>query len=347
MARLRVFVSSTYYDLRHIRTSLQVFIRSLGFEPVLSERGDVAYVFDKPLDESCYREISGCDLYVLIVGGRYGSETSQGRDARGENAGPTFFEHYDSITRRECSIAHERGVPAYILIEKGVYAEYQTYRRNKGNENVQYAHVDSVNVFRFVEELERLRTNNPIHAFENTLEIEDWLREQWVGLFAELLRRRVTETQFVDVTQEMRRISETTETLKTYLEEAMRSLDVKNVAEMVREETDRLLAVKARIDFSKIAFVRHLQETHGMPEDCVFQEFQSSTSFADFKNLLKVHLLNHGRRWCNHLKDDDVEQEPFERLREHLGLPAWSGTSPTNANSSPLAKVVASDGLDR
>lgn len=335
MARLRVFVSSTYYDLRHIRTSLQVFIRSLGFEPVLSERGDVTYVFDKPLDESCYREISGCDLYVLIVGGRYGSETSQGRGARGEDAGPTFFEHYDSITRRECSIAQERGVPAYILIEKGVYAEYQTYRRNKGNENIQYAHVDSVNVFRFIEELEKLRVNNPIHAFENTLEIEDWLKEQWVGLFAELLRRRVTETQFVDVTQEMRRISETTETLKTYLEEAMRTLDVKNVTVMVREETDRLLAVKARIDFSKIAFIRHLQDTHGMAEDCALQEFQASTSFADFLHLLRVHLKNHGLGWCNYLKDGDVEPEPFERLRAPLGLPLWSSTPPANAKSEP------------
>src|SRR5438270_9251216 len=32
MARPRVFVSSTYYDLRHIRGSLEVFIGSLGYD---------------------------------------------------------------------------------------------------------------------------------------------------------------------------------------------------------------------------------------------------------------------------------------------------------------------------
>ena len=35
MARPRVFVSSTYYDLKHIRASLENFIESLGFDAVL------------------------------------------------------------------------------------------------------------------------------------------------------------------------------------------------------------------------------------------------------------------------------------------------------------------------
>ena len=39
MARPRVFVSSPYYDLKHIRSSLDSFIDRLGYEPVLSEKG--------------------------------------------------------------------------------------------------------------------------------------------------------------------------------------------------------------------------------------------------------------------------------------------------------------------
>jgi hypothetical protein len=42
MARPRIFISSTYYDLKYIRASLDLFIESLGFEPVLSEKGDIA-----------------------------------------------------------------------------------------------------------------------------------------------------------------------------------------------------------------------------------------------------------------------------------------------------------------
>ena len=50
MARPRVSVSSTYYDLKHIRASLSSFIESLGYESVLSEKGDIAY---------CTRQASG------------------------------------------------------------------------------------------------------------------------------------------------------------------------------------------------------------------------------------------------------------------------------------------------
>jgi hypothetical protein len=76
MAKPRVFISSTFYDLKQVRSSLEVFIRGLGFDPVLSEKGSIAYTPDVPLDESCYREAQGCDVFVLIIGGRYGSEVS-------------------------------------------------------------------------------------------------------------------------------------------------------------------------------------------------------------------------------------------------------------------------------
>ena len=58
MANPRVFVSSTYYDLKHVRSSLDIFIETLGYESVLSEKGDIAYSPNMPLDESCYREVT-------------------------------------------------------------------------------------------------------------------------------------------------------------------------------------------------------------------------------------------------------------------------------------------------
>ncbi len=73
MASPRVFVSSTYYDLKHLRSALDAFIAGLGYEGVLSEKGDIAYAPDAPLDDSCYRAAEQADIFVLIIGGRYGS----------------------------------------------------------------------------------------------------------------------------------------------------------------------------------------------------------------------------------------------------------------------------------
>jgi hypothetical protein len=97
MARPRVFISSTFYDLRHIRSSLEGFIERLGYEAILSEKGKISYNPDLPLDESCYREASKADIFVLIVGGCYGSPASE----ENIDAGPEFYERYESITKKE------------------------------------------------------------------------------------------------------------------------------------------------------------------------------------------------------------------------------------------------------
>jgi hypothetical protein len=179
MARPRVFVSSTYYDLKHIRSSLDLFIETFGYESVLSEKGNIAFTHDRPLDDSCYREAASADIFVLIVGGRYGSEATSV-----EKKPPrSFFDQYDSITRNEYETAVGRDIPIYILIEAGVYSEYQTFLRNKDNSSITYAHVDSVNVFHLIEDILARPRNNPIHTFERFADIESWLREQWAGMF--------------------------------------------------------------------------------------------------------------------------------------------------------------------
>jgi hypothetical protein len=95
----------------------------------LSERGNVPYDPSLPLDESCYREVENSDLFVLVIGGRYGSEKSETRtdDVK------TFYERYDSITKAEFAHATDKDIPVHILIERVVYAEYRTFLRNKAN----------------------------------------------------------------------------------------------------------------------------------------------------------------------------------------------------------------------
>jgi hypothetical protein len=236
MAKPRIFVSSTYYDLKHLRSALESFIDRLGFEPVLSEKGSIPYAPDMALDESCYHEARQADIMVLIIGGRYGSEKS----AAFEKEASDFYSHYDSITREEFRSAEASGVPLYILVERGVYAEYQTYLKNRESTSVRYAHVDSVNIFQMVQEILALKRNNPVFAFDRYHEMEAWLREQWAGLFQELLQRRSSQEQLTSLSAQVSQLSESNKTLKAYLESLMRHVSPEDSKTVIDAESKRL-----------------------------------------------------------------------------------------------------------
>jgi hypothetical protein len=236
MARPRIFVSSTYYDLKHLRSALEGFIDGLGFEPVLSEKGNIAYAPDLALDESCYREARQADIMVLIIGGRYGSEKSGTSDKESSD----FYSRYDSITREEFRSAEASGVPLYILIERGVHAEYQTYLKNRESQGVRYAHVDSVNIFQMIQEIFGLKRNNPVFAFDRYHEIEAWLREQWAGLFQELLQRRSSQEQLTSLSAQVSQLRESNKTLKAYLESLMRHVSPEESETVIDAESKRL-----------------------------------------------------------------------------------------------------------
>ena len=78
MAAPRVFISSTYYDLKHVRNDIGDFIRSLGYTPVMHDRGGVAYTQTDTIENSCYSELTTCDIVICIIGNHFGTQASTG-----------------------------------------------------------------------------------------------------------------------------------------------------------------------------------------------------------------------------------------------------------------------------
>ncbi|HEY8931023.1 MAG TPA: DUF4062 domain-containing protein [Mucilaginibacter sp.] len=278
MAKPRVFVSSTFYDLKHIRSSIENFIDGLGYESVLSEKGDIAYNPDIPLDESCYKEVHSCDIFVLIIGGRYGSSAS----SEGKIETKDFYTRFESITKLEYENANNRDIPTYILIEKSVYAEYETFKRNRDNKTIIYASVDSVNIFVFIDKILSQTRNNPIQQFERHIDIESWLKLQWAGLFKDLIQKRKTQAEINELSKEVKELSNINTTLKRYLEEIVSTTDGKKGHELIEQEEERLAHSRTMNEFKSNPFVVGIVYDFGITIDEAFKLFSNSKTLEEF-----------------------------------------------------------------
>lgn len=177
MATPRVFVSSTCYDLKYIRENLKYFIRTLGYEPILSEEGDVYYNPALHSHDACLSEVSSCQMMVLIIGGRYGGE---------------FKGSSKSITNHEYEAAVSRKIPIFALVDSAVLNEHNVFNDNKKNKkvnenNISYPSTNDTRIFSFIDQVRKHLVNNAIVQFKDFSDIESYLRKQWAGMMYEAL----------------------------------------------------------------------------------------------------------------------------------------------------------------
>lgn len=195
MAVPKVFISSTCFDLGEIRDQLQKFVRSFGFEPILSEYGDIFYHPDLHTHESCVYEVANCQLFVLIIGGRFG--------------GTYKSDPSKSITNAEYEAARRHKLPVFAYVKSGVMASHHVYKQNKDNDfvdRIEYPSIEknelALNIFRFIDDVRRSPNNNSLEPFDKFIDIEFHLRKQWAGLFFDFLKTREVKHQ-IDATNHL------------------------------------------------------------------------------------------------------------------------------------------------
>jgi len=239
MAKPRIFISSTFYDLRYVREDLERFIVGMGYEPVRHETGNIPYSKKGPLEEAAYKEVALSDVIVCIIGGRYGTESSS-RDG--------------SITQNELLEALSKGIQVYIFVEQSVLAEFFTYRLNKDNKDIKYGFVDSIEIYKFLEMIHSLPQNNPVTPFTTSADICDILRSQWAGLFQRFLREegRLSEIQVLD---EMKSVARTLQETVSFLTKERKDSDgaIKTILSMNHPAFRRfaeIASIKYRVFFT-------------------------------------------------------------------------------------------------
>lgn len=213
MAVPRVFISSTYYDLKEVRNNIGNFVLNMGYEPVMHEKSRVAYVQDKPLEEDCYHELASCDIAICVIGSKFGSQSSN-NDL--------------SITMNEIQTAIKHKKKVYIFIARDMFIENRTYEQNKGSGIFKSAYTDDLRVHDFILDL---RNNVKVHVisqFDTTDDIVSTLKSQFAGLFQNLLAREAslsdTKASY-DLAQSSDAIKNIIEELKTEKEEFFRRFE--------------------------------------------------------------------------------------------------------------------------
>ena len=206
MAELKVFVSSTCYDLSLLRSQLRLFIKNLGYEPIMSDYEDILYDPRTHTHTSCVDEVKNCDVLVLIIGSRFGGKATlealnriDFEALKNESVSIESLKEKEclSVTQLEVLTAIENSIPVYTFIEKRVLHDHALYEKNKSSDIIEKIIFPSIEkqetakyIFNFINFVRHRTRNNNIFAFEKGQDIEEILKKQWSSYFQRLLREQ-------------------------------------------------------------------------------------------------------------------------------------------------------------
>ena len=236
MANPRVFISSTCYDFSEVRDSLFGFIESYGFEPVLSDRGDVFYHPAIHTQDSCLNEVGNCQLFILIIGGRFG--------------GSYKADPKKSIVNAEYAAAIEQKIPVFTFIKSDVYSDHHLYLKNRKS----HSHSDIIfpsietnshaeKIFTFIENVRQAPVNNGFFQFNLARDITTLLRKQLAGMFYDFLQERTLSDQLKKTTNLLKNISiageKVEELVKSIYKPVDRTGDSANIDRLEKHSTEK------------------------------------------------------------------------------------------------------------
>jgi hypothetical protein len=207
MAVPRIFVSSTCYDLADERDGMVSFCRTFGFDTALSERGDVFYHPDLHTHTACVRETNNCQMFILIIGGRFGGKYTADKTK--------------SITNAEYIAARDQGMPIFTFIKQDVLNDHNVWQRNKDQsfaKDIKYPSIDkqehAVDIFNFIDQVRQAPNNNGFFGFNLNKEIFENLRKQWAGMFFDYLQTRLLANQFSATNQTLAALTAASEKIE-------------------------------------------------------------------------------------------------------------------------------------
>lgn len=165
----KVFICSTSFDLEDARAEIRNALLNWGYQPILFESPDFPVEKGLHSHDVCLDAVKECDIFLLIIGSRYG----------GIYHGKKYPEMNElSITRAESRVALDEGLEFKTFIRDDIWNERPTYKHNlKLGNKIDLFHAKDSKVFDFIDEITQRVHDNWIYQFENSVKLKDKLEK--------------------------------------------------------------------------------------------------------------------------------------------------------------------------
>jgi|GEM_PF-2404360 len=175
-----IFISSTIQDLGHLRDSIRDTIIDIGYNPIMSEYGEIGFLPTDSAEDSCYLALRDCQLAVIIVGKRYGSISKNGF----------------SVTHNEFRTSRKRKVPVIFLVNEEVLSYKKIYEANGNNDDLTFPNMENpAKLFQLIREFSDSEINNGLVTFSSVQSAKNNLKKQLAHIFGELIKKQFDPVQ--------------------------------------------------------------------------------------------------------------------------------------------------------
>jgi hypothetical protein len=188
---MKVFVSSTVYDLIDIRAEVSGLLTSMGIAPVLSDdklsEFDTAHATNSI--ETCLINVKDSDEVIVILDQRYGPRL-----------GKLGFENI-SATHLEYNRARELKKPIHVFVRDRLEADFTTWKKNRKSDDLRLPWVDQADfgMFTLLDEHRKLSPTddkNWFSTFATAIDLKHAIRR--------ILEPRIKPTRIVDAISQNR-----------------------------------------------------------------------------------------------------------------------------------------------
>ena len=303
--KLKIFVSSTCYDLSIIRSQLKSFIENMGYEAVLSEYNDIFYDPQDHTHESCVKEVTNADVVILIIGSRFGGTAIPNlqslidfKSLSASSLKMKVLENKEklSVTQYEIFKAIESDIPVYCFVEENVWHDHRVYERNKENEeviaNMKFPSIDKNEtapfIFEFINFMRARTHNNALFSFGKLEDIESCLLKQWSNLFQSLLSQSKSKSE---ASKQMNQISEQLNDMKALIMSSVnKSDDPKEAAKGVLRYRSLINYIDCLLPNPEIIFKE--QSWEDLLTDC---GIETTEKFEDKEGRVRLAIVKKDR----------------------------------------------------